>query len=212
MVEPLNRGDTGLEAVGWEGLKDFLAEASVDGGATKAQAIFAAGGKITRAHITRRHVIRSWNRLSWTVTRWCLPGAWVRICPVGLAQRNPTKATFSPSSRPSAASIMRWLGAYRIKARKVRNATRHLGERLAAWRRGEISFAEFDASVQGWTNHRRYADTSGLRRHLFANLAQRGGPADDAVRRSQPGGHKIARGRSAHSYAADAVSSVISLQ
>ena len=71
-----------------------------------------------------------------------------------------------------------WLGFVvypthrRIKARKVRNATRRLGERLAAYRGGEISFAEFDASVQGWVNHVRYADTWGLRRHTFANLAE----------------------------------------
>ena len=32
---------------------------------------------------------------------------------------------------------------------------------------GAISFAELDASVQGWINHVRYADTWGLRRHLF---------------------------------------------
>ena len=71
-----------------------------------------------------------------------------------------------------------WLGFVvypthrRIKARKVRNARRHLGERLAAYQRGAISFAAFDASVQGWVNHVRYADTWGLRRHTFADLAE----------------------------------------
>jgi len=37
----------------------------------------------------------------------------------------------------------------RLKARKVINATRHLNERMDAWRRGDISFAELDASVKG---------------------------------------------------------------
>jgi hypothetical protein len=37
----------------------------------------------------------------------------------------------------------------------------------ASFRRDEISFAEFDASVQGWINHVRYADTWGLRRHVL---------------------------------------------
>jgi hypothetical protein len=50
-----------------------------------------------------------------------------------------------------------------LKARKAVEATRHLGERFGAWQSGAISFAEFDASVQGWINHVRYADTWGLR-------------------------------------------------
>ena len=71
-----------------------------------------------------------------------------------------------------------WLGLVvypthrRIKARKVRNARRHLGERLAAGRNGASSFAALDASVQGWVNHVCYADTWGLRRHTFADLAE----------------------------------------
>ena len=36
-----------------------------------------------------------------------------------------------------------------------------------------ISFAEFDASVQGWANHVRYADGGGLRRHVLAGLHRR---------------------------------------
>lgn len=66
-----------------------------------------------------------------------------------------------------------WLGFVvfpthrRVKARKVVQASRRLGERYTAWRAGEISFAEFDASVQGWINHVRYADSWGLRRHVL---------------------------------------------
>ncbi|MDD5392570.1 MAG: hypothetical protein PHE17_06085 [Thiothrix sp.] len=40
-----------------------------------------------------------------------------------------------------------------LKSRKVVEATRRLGERFTDWRQGKISFAEFDASVQGWINH-----------------------------------------------------------
>ncbi len=50
-------------------------------------------------------------------------------------------------------------------------ATRRLTERFDAWRRGDISFGAFDASVQGWSNHLRYADTSGLRRHVLKPFA-----------------------------------------
>jgi hypothetical protein len=32
---------------------------------------------------------------------------------------------------------------------------------------GAITFAELDASIGGWVNHVRYADTWSLRRHLF---------------------------------------------
>jgi len=62
-----------------------------------------------------------------------------------------------------------WLGFVvfpdhrRLKARKVHSARRRLGGRFEAWRQGRISFAEFDASVQGWINHVRYADSWGLR-------------------------------------------------
>lgn len=66
-----------------------------------------------------------------------------------------------------------WLGfvvypGYRkVKARKVRHATRRLQERYHAYCNGQISFAEFDASVQGWINHVRFADSWGLRRHVL---------------------------------------------
>lgn len=66
-----------------------------------------------------------------------------------------------------------WLGFVvyptykRLKSRKVVEATRRLGERFNAWREGRISFAEFDASVQGWINHVRYADSWGLRKHIL---------------------------------------------
>ena len=75
-----------------------------------------------------------------------------------------------------------WLGFVvypdhrRVKARKVVGATRRLLERHAAWCQGEISFAEFDASVQGWINHVRYADTWGLRQHVLARLPLEGRP------------------------------------
>jgi RNA-directed DNA polymerase len=59
---------------------------------------------------------------------------------------------------------------YRVNARKVRSATRRLGERLDAYRQGRVSFGEVDASVKSWVNHVRYADTWGLRRYLFGRL------------------------------------------
>ena len=48
------------------------------------------------------------------------------------------------------------------------NFTRRLARNLDWYRAGQISFAELDASVQGWINHVRYADTWGLREHVFA--------------------------------------------
>ena len=44
-----------------------------------------------------------------------------------------------------------------------------------AWRTGRISFAEFDASVQGWINHVRYADSWHLREQMLRPLVW--GPA-----------------------------------
>ena len=66
-----------------------------------------------------------------------------------------------------------WLGFVvypahrRLKARKGVEATRRLGERFEAWRSGLITFGEFDAGVQGWINHVRYADTWGLRNEVL---------------------------------------------
>ena len=77
------------------------------------------------------------------------------------------------------ASGIPWLGFVvhpthrKVRARKVRSATRHLGQRLDDYRAGRLSFGEFDASVQGWVNHVRFADTWGLRKALFARLARR---------------------------------------
>lgn len=60
-----------------------------------------------------------------------------------------------------------WPDHRRVKGRKVVEATRRLSERFGAWQSGLISFGEFDASVKGWTNHVRYADTWGLRAEVF---------------------------------------------
>ncbi|MBI4754475.1 MAG: RNA-directed DNA polymerase [Betaproteobacteria bacterium] len=62
-----------------------------------------------------------------------------------------------------------------VKARKVRHATRRLGERYELYRARKLSFAEFDASVQGWINHVRYANTWGLRRHMLRPLVLKPG-------------------------------------
>ena len=55
-----------------------------------------------------------------------------------------------------------------VKARKVRYATRRLGERYEACRAGTISVTDFDAGVRGWINHVRHADSCGLRQHVLA--------------------------------------------
>ncbi len=66
-----------------------------------------------------------------------------------------------------------WLGFViypahrRVKARNVVKFTRKLKDRWSEYCAGKISFAEFDASVKGWVNHVRYADTWGLRKHMF---------------------------------------------
>jgi retron-type reverse transcriptase len=74
-----------------------------------------------------------------------------------------------------------WLGFIvyphhrRIKARNVHNFTRRLRARWQDYCDGSISFAEFDASVQGWINHVRYADSWGLRKHLLTRQPLRRG-------------------------------------
>ncbi len=63
-----------------------------------------------------------------------------------------------------------WPDHRRVKGRKVVESTRRLGERFDEWHAGRISFGEFDASVKGWLNHVRYADTWGLRGHVLDRL------------------------------------------
>lgn len=66
-----------------------------------------------------------------------------------------------------------WLGFVvypthrRLKARNVVKFDRRLRLLWSEHCAGRITFAEFDASVQGWINHVRYADSWGLRGHLL---------------------------------------------
>ena len=62
----------------------------------------------------------------------------------------------------------------RLKSRNAVRFTRRLSRNIDAYRDGDISFAELDASVQGWINHVRYADTWGFREHLFSTHPIRG--------------------------------------
>jgi len=63
----------------------------------------------------------------------------------------------------------------------VVEGTRRLTEWFDAWRSGGISFADFDASVGGWINHVRYADSWGLRDHVLSRFVW--GPEDAVDRR-----------------------------
>ncbi|MCL5999846.1 MAG: hypothetical protein M1546_27870 [Chloroflexi bacterium] len=56
-----------------------------------------------------------------------------------------------------------------LKRRNAVNFTRRLSHNLDLYQAGRISFAELDASVQGWINHVRYADTWGLREHILGD-------------------------------------------
>lgn len=66
-----------------------------------------------------------------------------------------------------------WLGFVvypthrKIKQRNVVNFTRRFEHNIDLYENGLIPFAELDASVKGWVNHVRYADTWGLRRYIF---------------------------------------------
>jgi RNA-directed DNA polymerase len=93
---------------------------------------------------------------------------WKRAIMERLARLRLTLHGGSAQVAPVAAGIP-WLGFVvypthrRVKGRKVVQGTRRLSKRFDAWRAGHISFAEFDASVSGWVNHVRYADSWGLR-------------------------------------------------
>lgn len=67
-----------------------------------------------------------------------------------------------------------WLGFViypthrKLKRRNVVQFQRRLEHNISLYRQASISFAELDATVQGWINHVRYGDTWGLREHIFS--------------------------------------------
>lgn len=81
-----------------------------------------------------------------------------------------------------------------VKSRKVVQATRRLGERYREWHDGLISFGEFYASVQGWINHVRFADTRRLREHVLrpscSEIRNRRCAALGSKRQSRNGGRR----------------------
>lgn len=99
-----------------------------------------------------------------------------RRCIDHLAQLRLTIHAGEAQVQPASAGIS-WLGFLvfpthrRVKGRKVRHAGRRLTSRFDAWKAGAISFAQFNASVKGWINHVRYADSWGLRRKILEPFA-----------------------------------------
>lgn len=78
------------------------------------------------------------------------------------------------------------------------NFRRRLEHNINLYEAGRISFAELDASVQGWINHVRFADTWGLRRHLFDSHPIRRRPEPEppaSPHRSRIGFHQRKRRR-----------------
>jgi len=57
----------------------------------------------------------------------------------------------------------------RLKRRNAVNFTRRLEHNLDLYEAGRITFAELDASVQGWIAHVDFGDTWGLREYIFRN-------------------------------------------
>ena len=58
----------------------------------------------------------------------------------------------------------------RLKRRKGVYFRRRLWRQVAAYRDGLISLEQLTASVQGWVNHTRYGNTTGLRKALLTSV------------------------------------------
>ncbi|MBI4756446.1 MAG: RNA-directed DNA polymerase [Betaproteobacteria bacterium] len=75
-----------------------------------------------------------------------------------------------------------WLGFVvypehrRVKARKVVEATQRLWAKVDAYRSGTLTRDGLRASLRGWVNHVRQADSLGLRRHVFSTLGAQAHP------------------------------------
>lgn len=57
-----------------------------------------------------------------------------------------------------------------MKRRKVVHFRRKLRHLAAEYGAGEINLEKVDASVQGWVNYVRYADSWGLRRDVLGSV------------------------------------------
>lgn len=99
--------------------------------------------------------------------------AWKNAIVARLAQERLTIHETQAQALPTRCGIP-WLGfvvypTHRLlKRRNAVNFTRRFERNLDAYQAGQISYGELTASVKGWINHVRYADTWGLREHLFA--------------------------------------------
>ena len=99
--------------------------------------------------------------------------AWKKSVLAFLATRRLTVHESAAQVQPSASGIP-WLGfvvypTHRLlKRRNAVNFARRLAQSYDLFRAGRITFAELDASVQGWINHVRFGDTWGLRTALLA--------------------------------------------
>lgn len=106
---------------------------------------------------------------------------WKQRCMERLARLRLTIHEEQAQVQPVDAGIP-WLGFVvfpehrRVKGRKVRSSGRRLARRFEDWCNGRISFAQFDASVQGWINHVLQADSWRLRERLLAPFTW--GPED----------------------------------
>lgn len=113
--------------------------------------------------------------------------AWKRAIIERLARYRLTIHERAAQVMPTRCGIP-WLGFVvfpdfrRVKGRKVRHARRALAARLAAYHAGNISAAALDASITGWVNHVRYADSWGLRKSVLNDLVIL--PAEHARRRN----------------------------
>ena len=63
-----------------------------------------------------------------------------------------------------------WPSHRRIKARKVRHFTRRLRDRIRAYLEGQISFAELQATVEGFSAHAAHTDSHGLIPHILETV------------------------------------------
>lgn len=97
---------------------------------------------------------------------------WKEAAVARLARERLTIHVDQAQVLPTACGIP-WLGFVvypthrQLKRRNAVNFTRRFERNLDAYQAGALTFAELDASVQGWINHVRYADTWGLFEHMF---------------------------------------------
>ena len=95
-----------------------------------------------------------------------------RITPRPLVRSDPAslQVSFWPAEQQQLLGFVLYPDRRRLKRRKGIHFRQHLIARVQQYQAGEIVLDDLTASVRGWINHVRYANTMGLRKAMLRSI------------------------------------------